>query len=213
MHTRFPPRFVTVSCRTGIAAAYMTANRLLLLWVLLSALLGAVLRTACPALPAPALLMQGLRITDAPCTLWDICRNALFPQILLLCMLLLSGVSAIGQPFALLALLLRGGGIGAAAADSLLRFGMRAGLSAAAVLVLPFGYCSALILVRGAETALRLSSALTRYFCSGQADGEFAAKRSALLRQFPMLTLCSLTACGLHTVLVWLFHDLPFYGS
>ena len=207
MKTVNPLLFHTVSCRTGSLPGTLTAGRLLLLLSLSGVAAGAVLRTLCPLLPGLSLLMQGLQLTDAPRTLWDACRNALCPLLILLCALILSSSSAVGQPLAVLVLFLRGTGIGLAAADALLRLGTGAGLTAAGTLILPFGYCSVLILVRGAEASIPLSSALTRCLFLGQAAGEVAVRRTALLKRIPALLLLSLTACGLHTVLIWLFHD------
>ena len=212
MKTDHPMLYRTVSCRTGFAAGQVTAGRLLLCWMLLSVGLGAVLRTVCPAMPARTLLMQGLQLSDEARTLWDVCRNALCPMLILLSLLILSSASAIGQPFSLLILFLRGFGIGLAAADALLRLGTGTGLSAAGVLILPFGYCSVLIFVRGAEAAIPLSSALTRCLFLGQAGEEIALRRGVLLRMIPVLLLLSVTACGLHTVLVWLFSDRLLCG-
>lgn len=201
-----PLLFQTVSCRTGSAAKPLTAARVLLVWTLFAVGCGAVLRVFYPPAAAP-LLMQGLQLTDAPRTLWDVCRNVLCPQMLLLAGILLSSTCAVGQPFALLCLAVRGCGIGLAGTDALLRLGTGTGLAAAGTLILPFGYCSALILVRAAEAAVPLSSALTRTLFLGQAAAETGIRRTALLRIVPALLLLSLTACGLHTVLVWLFHD------
>lgn len=197
----------TLSCRTTPETAQRRANRLLMLPVLIGAGLGTLLRTAHPALFAGAWLTQGLMLSAAHRTLWDVFCAALIPPALMLLMLLLCGMSAFGQIPAGAVLLLRGAAIGNALAGCTEQLSVHDSFLAAAVLVLPFGFLSALMLVSAARDVLPFSAAAARYLLRGIEDPAITQKRQHLLQKLLCLLMLSMLLAGLQTVLTWAMNN------
>ena len=72
---------------------------------------GVLLARSYPVLCGERWLMQGLAVSEAERTLWDACKDALIPLLILYCGMLLSGFSAAGQPCTLMLLLSRGASV------------------------------------------------------------------------------------------------------
>lgn len=204
-----PMLFRTLSCRTSRLSAPVDPQKALMALALLGTVLGTLLRTwlsADDGLPV-RLLSQGLQITSALRTLWDVYRCAALPMLVLLCVLLLSASSACGQPLALLVLLLRGIGAGTALADCFLRYPQRDALVLAAALILPYSFFTVLILIRAMLHCMRLSLDLTRCLFRGQPDADITEHRQAMCSGLLKAALLTLLTCGLHTAAVWLLND------
>ena len=202
----------TVSCRTSRFAASASPQRLLMSVLLAGVAAGAVLCAEIPAALRP-LMMQGMAVSDGLRTLWDVCRDAVCPVLVMLWLMLLSGTSALGHPVPLMLLLLRGFGLGLAAAECFLTLPLQTAFCACAGMILPFGFLSALILTRGAAAALSLSQCTARYLLRGKPDPEIAAKLLRVLKILLILLPLTLLAGMLHTALVWLLNDRLLLAS
>ena len=202
--------FQTLSCRTNLMKKLtepVDPQQALLYWALLGVLLGAVGCRFFPALAQQPLLTQGLAVSGELRTLWDVCRSALLPMLIMLTALLLCCTSAIGQPCALLVLLMRGAGAGAAAEDCFARFPLRDAVTAVSVLILPCAFLSILILIYALRRSLAVSNGLLRYLLRGEQAAEIRTVFSALCRAMLISLVLTLLCCGLHTVLIWLMND------
>lgn len=198
----------TMSARTSrlnTALRPPDAIRLLLCWAICGVAAGAALYHALPALAENPLLRQGLTVTAEPRTLWEACTAALCPHLIQLAAIWLCGGAAFGQIPALLLLFSRGLAFGLAAADCMNGLPLREGLSIAAVLLLPFGFCSILLLCHAVKDALRQAGRMTRFLLKGENPPKEA--HADPLLQMLCLLLVSLIAAGLHTVLLWQLSD------
>lgn len=198
----------TFSCRsgTGIAAEYFSPQRLLMLVLLAGVALGAALPVHLPE-TLRTVLGQGMAVSDSLRTLWDVCRDAVCPVLVMLWLMLLCGTSALGQPLTLLLLLLRGMGLGTAAAECFLSYPLQTAFCACAGMVLPFGFLSALILTQGAMASLRLSHSTAGYLLRAKPDPAVADVLRGVLRRMLLLLPLTIAAGALHTWLVWLLSD------
>ena len=200
--------YKTVSARTGRLAAVKPDPVRLLLWLGLGgAVLGVLLYDTVPKLRSLPFLMQGMAVSDAPRTLWDVFLTALLPLLLLTGCILICGLSACGQPMLLALLLLRGFAAGLAAADCMAQYPFRQGLYASAVLILPFAYLSLLLTVFAVRDALSLSGMMTCCLLRGHADGEPGEIRRKALLGILRVFLLSVPVCGLQTLLLWRLND------
>ena len=177
--------------------------QLLIWWAMLGIALGTLLSCKLPESTCNFLLTQGLLITDVPRTLGDVLRSVLCPLVILLSGIWLSGFSAFGQPAALLLLLSRGTAFGIAAGACFTKYPLRDAVCICAVLLLPFGFCSIVLLCYAVRDALRLSCRMTRCLLQPAAVPlhDDTDRLSAMLSH---LLLALLTA-GMHTLLLWLF--------
>ena len=139
----------TLSARTSRLTAELRPPdpvRLLLCWAILGVGTGALLSHLAPALAESACFRQGLAVSSEPRSLWQVCCGALCPMLLLLTGIWMSGCAAFGQIPALLLLFSRGMAFGAASAACMENRTLRDGLCITAVLILPYGFCSILLL-------------------------------------------------------------------
>lgn len=200
----------TMSARTSrICAAVKPPDpiKLLLGWALLGIGAGTLLFSRIPEGTAQTLLMQGLAVSGAARSLWDVCRTALCPMLLLLTGIWLSGCAAFGQGIAMLLLFLRGIAFGCAAAACCAEYPLRDGIVIAAVLILPYGFCSILLLCFAVRDSLRRSNRMTKFLLHGTADAETCAAGHDRLTNMLCCLLLTLLAAGLHTLLLWLVND------
>lgn len=179
--------------------------RLLTCWAMLGIALGTMLRNAVPACADHFLLTQGLMLSDAERSLGDVLRTALCPLLILLTGIWLSGFSAFGQIPALLILLSRGIAFGIAAGTCFLQYPLRDAVCIGAVLLLPYGFCSILLLCYAAKDALQLANRMTGCLLHGAAPAEIDPpdRLSTMLA----CLLLALLAGGMHTLLLWLLND------
>lgn len=201
--------YYTVSARTGRLAAGLRPDpiRLLLCWAMLGIGAGTLLYSAKPDFSGEFLLTQGLAVSAAARSLWTVLRDALCPLLLLLTGIWLSGCAAFGQPAALLLLFSRGLAFGLAAADCCANYPLRNGIVIAAALILPYGFCSILLLCYAVRDTLTLSNRMTRYLLYGTADPECCSQCHDRLTNLLGILLLSLLAAGMHTLLLWLLND------
>ena len=180
--------------------------RLLTFWSLLGVGLGTMLTTAYPSCTEHFWLTQGLLLSDASRSLSDVLRTALCPLLILLTSIWLSGFSAFGQPAALFLLLLRGAAFGISAGACFSAYPLPNAICICMVLILPYSFCSIVLLSYAARDAMRLSCRMTGCLLHGQA----AAEENAGDRLSTMLAclLLALLAGGMHTCLLWLFNDM-----
>lgn len=202
--------YQTFSWRTGRLKKRtepVDPQQALLCWTLLGVMIGAVGCRFLPELADNRLLTQGLAVSGELRTLWDVCRAVLLPLLAMLTAILLCSTSAVGQPFAMLVLLMRGIGAGAAAEDCFARFSLRDALTAVSVLILPCAFLSVLILIYTLRRSLAVSNGLLRYLHSGEQAAEIRPACAALCKSFLIALLLTLLCCGLHTLLIWLMND------
>lgn len=186
--------------------------RLLLCWALLGVGAGAVLCRMHPTLCGNLWLTQGLAVSDAARTLWDVCKTALLPVLALLCGILLSGFCAFGQPAALLLLFLRGTAFGLAAGACFSAYPMRDAIVTAGVLILPYAFGSMLLLAYAARDAMRMSGMLTGYLMHGTAEAGLNEKQRQIITGMQVRLLLVLLAAAGQTVLLWLLNDSLLQG-
>ena len=199
----------TVSARTSrfAAAAKPDPIRLLLCWAVLGIGAGTLLYGAAPAFSARLLLTQGLAVSDEARSLWEVCRTALCPLLILLGGIWLSGCAAFGQPAALLLLFSRGTAFGLAAAECCANYPLRDGIVITAALILPFGFCSILLLCYAVRDALSLSNRMTKFLLYGTAEPECCTQGHDRLTDLLGILLLAIVAAGLHTLLLYLLND------
>lgn len=196
----------TLSARTcRLRAAFRKPDpiRLLTYWALLGTALGTLLYSSSPDCAEQLLLTQGLLITDAERTLGDVLRTAVCPLLILLTGIWLSGFSAFGQPAALLILLSRGAAFGIAAGACFQQYPLRQAVCISAVLLLPYGFCSIVLLCYAVRDALRLSGRMTRYLL--QPSAETVQESGDRLSMMLSHLLLAVLSAGMHTLLLWLF--------
>ena len=196
----------TLSCRTCRIHNPVTPMQRLMLLAVIGAALGTVLRIRCPALCGSPLLTQGLTVTAEVRTLWDACCTAVIPPLVLLFALLLFAGSAFGQAAALLLLFWRGLAVGTVLCDCFLRFPPGDGLLASAVLVMPFGFATVILLANAALETIRTANSTANYLFRGIPDPDIAAKQTHMLTKLLTVTLLTLAAAGLHTLLCWVMN-------
>ncbi len=178
--------------------------KLLLLLSIAGVLAGVLLYARLHRLADMPLMMQGLRVTAAERTLWDVLTGALVPVVLMLGGVLLSGSAAFGQPVMLALLFWRGIAAGLAMAECFAQKPFRQAMFAAGITVLPYAYVSLLILIDAVRAAFPVSCAAARYLYCGQVKEETAGKQQALLFRILFLFLLAVSAAALHTVLLYL---------
>ncbi|MBR4199925.1 MAG: hypothetical protein IKQ91_01445 [Oscillospiraceae bacterium] len=198
----------TMSARTSRLAAEIRppdAVRLLLCWAILGVGTGALLYSADPALADSPFFSQGLAVSTEVRSLWQVCRTALCPMLLLLAGVMVSGCAAFGQIPALLLLFSRGVAFGLSSAACMENRSLRDALCITAVLILPYGFCSILLLCCAVRDALRRAGRMTKFLLHGTAEAESAENDvlSAMLGQL----LLTLLAAGMHTLLIWQLND------
>lgn len=182
-------------------------------WLLTALLFGMLIGTRGQArlpqavLPLLERYFGGLALSSDVRTLWDVFLAALLPMLLMLGGLLLCGLCAVGQPFAVCLLLLRGMALGIAGAGCFSADGIRKGLLRCAVLYLPTAFCSAMLLAAAARDALTLSAGLQDCLLHENACGELPTVRKKLHRNWLVLTGLALAASLLHTALLWLLNS------
>ena len=199
----------TLSARTSrLCTAFRQPDpiRLLTYWALLGTALGTILYSAVPTCSEHFLLTQGLLITDAARSLGDVMRTALCPLLILLTCIWLSSFSAFGQPAAMLLLLSRGAAFGIAAGECFGRYPIRQAVCICAVLLLPYGFFSIVILCSAVRDALRLSNRMTRFLF--QPAAEHCADSGDRLSAMLSLLLLAILSAGMHTLLLWLFNHM-----
>jgi len=201
----------TVSARTSLLREAFFRRpdpiRLLLDWSMLGIGLGTLLYGAKPDSAGQFLLTQGLLLSDAARSLGDVLRTALCPLLILLSGIWLSGLSAFGQPLAMLLLLSRGVAFGIAAGACFTQYPLRDALCISAVLLLPYGFCSLLLLCYAVRDSIRLSNRMTRYLLRGQPAAESAQNPDDRLSAMLACLLLALLSAGMHTLLLWLLND------
>ena len=198
----------TMSARTSRLAAELRPPdpvRLLLCWAILGVGAGALLSHLAPALAESACFRQGLAVSSEPRSLWQVCCGALCPMLLLLTGIWMSGCAAFGQIPALLLLFSRGMAFGAASAACMENRTLRDGLCITAVLILPYGFCSILLLCGAVRDAMRRARRMTQFLLHGKADAVPASEDA--LAAVLMQMLLTLLAAGIHTLLLWQLND------
>ncbi|MBQ9906932.1 MAG: hypothetical protein IJM46_09205 [Oscillospiraceae bacterium] len=195
------------TCRLKAAFRQPDPIRLLTGWSMLGIMLGTWLAERMPETADCFLLTQGLMLSDAARTLGDVLRTALCPLLILLTGIWLSGFSAFGQPAAMLLLLSRGMAFGIAAGTCFMQYPLRKALCIAAILLLPYGLCSILLLCYAVRDALRLSNRMTCMLLRGQPPAEPADAPHDRLSAMLAILLLALLAAGMHTLLLWLFNQ------
>ena len=198
----------TMSARTSRLAAELRPpdmNRLLLCWAILGVGAGALLYGIAPALADSLFFTQGLAVSAEPRTLWEVCCTALCPMLLLLAGIWISGCAAFGQLPAMVLLFSRGMAFGLSAAACMENLPLRDGLCITAVLILPYGFCTILLLCRMVRDTLRRAGRMTKFLLHGSAEAE-SCKEDTLSAMLTCLLLTMLAA-GLHTLLLWQVND------
>lgn len=197
----------TMSARTSrLTFRLPDPVRLLMCWSFAGICLGAFLQSR-GMLPDISVFTQGLAVSDAMRSLRAVFLQALCPVLLLLGGILLSGCAAFGQCTVLTLLLSRGFAFGCAAAQLFVKFPVRDGIVIAAVLMLPFGFLSTLLLCRAAKDALLLANHMTTLLLHPQSDAAMPCSLSAYLTGMLTWALLSVCAAGLHTLLLWQLND------
>ena len=198
----------TMSARTSrLKEAFRHPDPIQLLtgWAMLGIALGTMLRNAFPACADAFLLTQGLLLSDAARSLGDVLRTALCPLLVLLTGVWLSGFSAFGQLPALLILLSRGIAFGISAGECFAAYPLRDALCICSVLLLPYGFCSILLLCYAVRDAIVLANRMTGCLLHGHAAAELNPP-DRLSNMLGLLLLALLTG-GIHTLLLWLLND------
>lgn len=198
----------TVSARTGSLRTALKPPdpiRLLLAWTVAGVLLGAVLCRRMPQLADSPLLTQGLAVSAETRSLWTVCKTALCPMLLLLGGIWASGCAAFGQILSAGLLLSRGIAFGISAAVCFMQFPMRDAAVIAAVLILPYGFFSALVLCYAVRDAMRMSGRMTGCLLHGTAEAEVCG--TDRLSNMLCCLLLTLAAAGMQTMLLWLLND------
>lgn len=198
--------YQTMSARTSrIERKPPDVIRMLLCWAVLGVGAGAVLYGKVPSLADSLILTQGLAVSAELRTLWEVCRTALCPMLLLLCGVWMSGCAAFGQVPAMALLFMRGLAFGLSAAACMAEVPLRDGLCIAAVLILPYGFCSILLLCHAVREALRRANRMTKFLLHGTAEPVSCAADPIV--QTLWILLLTLLAAGLHTALLWQVSD------
>ena len=156
-------------------------------------------------------LMQGLAVSEAERTLWDVCKTALIPLLILFGGMLLSSFSACGQPCTLALLFSRGAAAGLAAGACFSAYPLRDALVISGCLILPFAVVSTLLLCYTARDALRLSRMLTGYLLHGTAETDVLEKQRMIITGMQLRLLLILLAAAMQTALTWLLYDRLLY--
>jgi len=195
--------FRTLSCRTCRPRNPLTPLQWMMLPAVGGAVLGIFLHSRFSAFAVSPLFTQGLSVSAAQRTLWDVFLTAGLPPLIMLILMPLCGTSAFGQAAALMLLMLRGLALGNTLADCFMQYSAGNGFFAASVLVLPFGFASVLILANAALEAVRNANSTARYLFRGISDPDITAKQSHLYIKLLTLTLFALIAAGVHTLLCW----------
>ena len=193
-HLRIPDpvRLMTLALAAGVAA-------------------GTLLSVYVPEqMPA---LMQGLAVTDEPRTLWDAYSGAVLPVLAMIGALILAGESAHGRAAALLILLLRGIGIGAAGAACMRGYALDDALLLTAALILPYALVTVALLIWLGKEAGALSGRLRTYLHGGDPEPEIAAQRRDLLLHAGICLLVTLLAAGAHGLLLTLLNARVLQSS
>lgn len=178
--------------------------KLLMCWGLLGVGIGALLRTNTAYAFDSVLFTQGLAVSDSLRTLRDVFLSALLPVLVLLAAMLFSGAAACGQPCILVLLLSRGIAFGLAAAEVFAAYPVRDGVVIAGILILPFGFCSMLLLCHAAVQCLRRSNRMTAFLL--HRDTEPVPKQETA-SGIPAWLLLTVLAAALHTLLLWQLND------
>lgn len=181
--------------------------KLLFCFALTGTVTGVLLCRTRPALSEICWLTQGLAVTEAERTLWDVCKTALLPLLGLYCGILLSGFSACGQPFSLMLLFSRGTAFGLAAGACFAAYPMRDALAVTGCLILPFALVSLLLLCYAARDALRLSRMLTGYLMHGTAEADVLEKQRKIITGMQVLLLLILLAVAMQTAVIRQLQD------
>jgi len=198
--------FQTLSCRTTRTPTHMKPLQWLMLFALAGAVLGMFLRSRFPAFCDTPWMAQGLSVSAEVRTLWDVCSTALSPALLMLLGVLFGSVCAFGQVLSLLLVFWRGSALGNALCGCFLQLSAGDGFLAASVLVLPFGFSTLLLLAKAALEAFGTANAACRYLFRGISDDTISAKQTQLLTKLFALTMFTLLAGGLHTLLCWIMN-------
>ena len=181
--------------------------KLLFCFALTGTVTGVLLCRTRPALSEICWLTQGLAVTEAERTLWDVCKTALLPLLGLYCGILLSGFSACGQPCALVLLFSRGTAFGLAAGACFAAYPVRDALAVTGCLILPFAFVSVLLLCYAARDALRLSRMLTGYLMHGTAEADVLEKQRKIITGMQVLLLLILLAAVMQTAVIRQLQD------
>ncbi len=208
MHMRIMTALLPL--RTGrLTAKLHTPDpvRLLFCFALTGAGAAVLLCRTRPALCAVLWLTQGLAVSEAERTLWDVCRAALLPLLALYGGILLSSFSACGQPFALLLLFSRGAALGFAAGACFSAYPVRDACVIAGCLILPFAIVSMLLLCCASRDALRMSRMLTGYLLHGTAETDVLDKQRKIITGMQLILLLILLAAAMQTALIWQLQD------
>lgn len=180
--------------------------KLLMCWGLLGVAAGTLLRTNAVLTQHSILLTQGFAVSDSLRTLRDVFLSALLPMLVLLAGMLFCGCSACGQPGILALIFSRGIAFGIAAADVFTEHPVRDGIVIAGVLILPYGFCSMLLLCCAAKHLLRHSVRMTAFLLHRETEPAPDAKQT-LCAGLPAWLLLTVLTAGLHTLLIWQFND------
>ena len=201
----------TVSARTSLLREAFFRQpdpiRLLLDWAMLGIGLGTLLYSTNPDSAGEFLLTQGLLLSDTERSLGEVLRTALCPLLVLLSGIWLCGFSAFGQPLAMLLLLSRGLAFGISAGACFTQYPLRDALCISAVLLLPYGFCSMLLLCYAVRDSMRLSNRMTRYLLHSQPAAESVQVPYDRLSAMLACLLLALLSAGMHTLLLWLLND------
>ncbi len=194
----------TLSCRTS-SERRLNAKRSLLFWILIGVSLGTICFCQWPVCIDSLWFSHGFSLQlGKVCTLWDLFVQAMLPTLLLLIGILLAAGSALGQPFILSLLLSHGIAIGLSAAECFSCYGFLHGLLLTAVLILPHGFFTTLILVPASRDAIRLSTKLFAYLFHNAPDPDIISQlHTLLLKGLAWATLIPVSG-ALHTALTWL---------
>lgn len=194
----------TLSCRTS-ADRTDSAKRGLMLWTLLGVGLGTALYCRLPDAAASLWWNHGFAVAADAQTLWDVFSRCLFPTLLVLVLIMLSAVSAAGQPAVLLLLLSHGTAIGISAAAYFAEYRLAEGLLRTALCILPHGFFTSLLLVLAARDAIALASRVFSYLFHNAPDPDIIAQAKLfLLKGLGRAALLPVGA-ALETLFTWLF--------
>ncbi len=181
--------------------------RLLLCFAACGTAAGALLCRTDPQTAASLLLSQGMALSDELRSLRDVLITALCPVLILLTGIWLSGCAAFGQPAVLLLLFSRGTAFGIAVSACFSAYPVRDAFCIAAILILPYGFCSILLLAYAARDALLLSNRMTHYLLTGCGEPQTVTEGHDRLTNMLGCLLLTLVTAAIHTLLLWQLND------
>ncbi len=164
--------------------------------LLFGVMIGVVLWLRAPEIAASAVMQQGFDEPIGERSLLAVFRGSFSATAVLLLVSFLLGFFAVGQPFALSVLLLRGAALGCAVGSTYSMYGIR-GLPMVLFLQLPHAAVTSLLLILAVRETLTLSTQFFRFaVCDCERDGVRDGCRYYLLRYLVLFVGLLLSAAA-----------------